>query len=159
MDATTWSSRRRLQPCLLSRCSSCYRARSYSQLWVTAMDPSGSYCSLFLPCLFTEAPALCLSSGHCLCCPELGRIFQRGVWCCLCISLQAVSLFSSDNWGAVRFRTSSGRVLPPGAYLTSWFMYIPEVLSGSVPVDPVSDSCFTLRLCWLPWTRCVAPLD
>lgn len=156
MDATTWSSRRRPQPCLLSRCSSCSRAHSYSQLWVTDTGPVGSHCSLFLPCLFMEAPALCLSSGCCLCCTELGRVFQRGVWCHLCISLQAMSLFSSDNWGAEiqGFKWK-------GLSTSCLFDQLIDVRSrsGSISVDPVLYSCFALRWCWLPWTRCVALLD
>lgn len=101
MDATTWSSRRRPQPCLLSRCSSCCRARSYSQLWVTATDPSGSHCSLFLPCLFMEALALYLSSDHCLCCIEVGRTFQRvsdDTFASLCKLCLPFPLITEEVW-------------------------------------------------------------
>lgn len=135
MDATTWSSRRRPQPCLLSRCSSCYRARSYSQLWVTAMDPSGSHCSLLLPCLFMETPTLCLSSGHCLCCTEPCRIFQRvsdATFACL----QSYPLIAEELWDSE---------LPSGStYLLIWPV---DIHPRSSEWFNSSGSCFRKLFC------------
>lgn len=151
MDATTWSSRRRPQPCLLSRCSSCYRARSYSQLWVTAWTHRAHTAPCSSPaCSWKPQP--CAWAQAIVCAAQNWAESSRGVSDATFASLQSYPLITEELW-------DSGLQVEAPTCLFDQLIHIPEVLSGSIPVDPVLESCFALRWCWLPWTKCVALLD